>query len=116
MAAGAFCHGDWMYTLFRCDMPAAQHLHINCKEVCTVVQAVSRWAPLWYGKNVTVHTDSTVTKAFINEGRSAKNPYINCLLRKMAWHCARLSCNLSAVHVAGSLNVMANTISLLHEG
>ena len=20
---------DWMYTLFRCDMPAAQHLHIS---------------------------------------------------------------------------------------
>ena len=83
MAAGAFCQGDWMYTLFRCDMPAAQHLHIDCKEVCAVVQAVSRWAPLWYGKNVIVHTDSTVTKAIISEGHSAKNTYINCLLRKM---------------------------------
>ena len=65
--------------------------------------------------SVVVHADSTVTKATVNKGRS-KNPYINCLLRKMAWHCARLNCNLSAVHVAGSLNVMADTISGLHEG
>ena len=62
-----------------------------------------------------MHTDSTVTKATVNKGRS-KNPYINCLLRKMAWHCARLNCNLAAVHVACSLNVMADTISRLHEG
>ena len=62
MATGAFCQGDWMYTLFCCDMPAAQHLHINYNEVCAVVEAVSRRAPFWYGKSVTVHTDSTVTK------------------------------------------------------
>ena len=62
-----------------------------------------------------MHTDSTITKAIVNKGGS-KNPYINCLLRKVAWPCARLNCNLSAVHVAGGLNVMADTVSGLHEG
>ena len=57
LAAGAFYQGDWMFTLFPRDMPAAQHLHINYKAVCAVVQAVSRWAPLSYGKSV----DSTQT-------------------------------------------------------
>ena len=28
-AAGAVYQGDWMYALFRCEMPAAQHLHIK---------------------------------------------------------------------------------------
>ncbi|KAK7464563.1 hypothetical protein BaRGS_00037873 [Batillaria attramentaria] len=91
-------------------MPAAEDLHINYKEVCAVVQAVSRWAPRWCGKSVIVHTDSTVTKSIINKGRS-RNPYINCLLRKMAWECVRRNCDVSAVHVSGSVNVVADTIS-----
>ena len=114
-AAGAFYRGDWTYTVFDCDLPAAKDLHINYKEVCAVVLAVGRWAPLWRGERVIVHTDSIVTKCIINKGRS-RNAYINCLLRKMAWDCAKLNCNISAVHVAGKVNLMADTISRLHEG
>lgn len=115
MAAGAFWNGDWQYTVFAVDMPAAYKLHINYKEVCAVVQAVSRWAPYWKGKHVVVHTDSTVTKAIINKGRS-RNSYVNSLLRKMAWVCAKMNCSVSAVHVAGSVNLFADSISRLHEG
>ena len=34
----------------------------------------------------------------------------------MAWECAKINCRISAVHVAGSINIMADTVSHLHEG
>lgn len=114
-AAGAFYQSDWVYTCFEKDIPAAKNLHINFKEIIAVVKAVERWSHLWAGKSVVFHTDSTVAKGVINKGRST-NTYVNCLLRKMAWECAKTNCNISAVHVAGSVNIMADSISRLHEG
>ena len=114
-AVGAFYRGDWLYSPFIQDTPAAAELHINFKEVIAVVKSVERWLPLWRGMHVVFHTDSTVTKGIINKGRST-NPYVNSLLRKMAWDCARANCSVSAVHVAGAVNIMADTISRLHEG
>lgn len=111
--AGIFWQGHWRYTVFECDMPLVASLHINYKEICAVVKAVDYWAPFWQGKTVIIHTDSVVTKAAINKGWS-KNSYVNCLLRKMAWTC-KVNCKLKAVHVPGSLNALADTISRLHE-
>ena len=72
----------------------------------------------WPGKTVIVHTDSTVTKSVINKGWS-RNAYmyiyVNCLLRKMAWSCAKLNCKLKAVHVAGAISILPDTIWRLHE-
>ena len=113
--AGAFYKGDWVYTVFEHDIPAASDLHINFKEVIAITKAAERWAHLWEGASVVFHTDSMVTLGIINKGRST-NRYVNSLLRKMAWTCARLNCNLSAVHVAGAVNIVADTISRLHEG
>ena len=114
-AAGAFYNGDWLYTVFEKDIPAADKLHINFKEVLSIVQAVKRWGFLWEGKDVIFHTDSTVTKGIINKGRST-NEYINALLRKMAWDCAKRNCRIKAVHISGAVNIKADVISRLHEG
>lgn len=113
-AAGAFCQGDWLYTVFHCDLPAAEKLHINYKEVCAVFQAVKQWAPLWRGRTVIVQTDSTVTKGIINKGRS-RNAFVNRLLRQMFWICAKHDCVVRAISVSGSINIVADTVSRLHE-
>ena len=113
--AGAFYEGEWAYSVFQTDLPAAAKLHISYKEVWAVVQVVRLWAPCWRSRSVVFHTDSTVTQAIINKGRS-KNPYVNSLLRKLAWECAMINCRISAVHVAGSFNIMADSVSRLHEG
>jgi hypothetical protein len=113
-AAGSFWLGQWEYIVFHCDMPKASRLHINYKEICAVVRAVDKWSQLWQGHTVVFHTDSTVTKAVINKGWS-KNVYINSLLRRMAWKCAKLNIRVKAAHVSGSINTMADTISRLHE-
>ena len=95
-------------------MPAATHFHINYKDICAVVCAADYWAHLWHGKTVIIHTDSTVTKSVINKWWS-RNACVNHLLRKMAWSCAKLNCKLKAVHVAGAMNILPDTISRLHE-
>ena len=113
-ASGAFYQGDWWYSVFQCDLPAAASLHINYKEVCAVQLAVKRWAHLWKGKKVFVHTDSTVTKSIINKGRSP-NAFINQVLRQLFWICAKNECSLHAVSVSGCLNIYPDTISRLHQ-
>ena len=114
LAAGIFQQGKWTYTVFNCDMPAATHLHINYKDICALVHTMEDWAHLWHGKTVIVHTDSTVTKSVINKEWS-RNAYVNRLLRKMAWSCAKLNCKLKAVHVAGAINILPDSASQLHE-
>ena len=114
VSAGAFCNGDWCYTVFQCDIPAASNLHINYKETVAVVNAVTMWADRFKYRNIIVHTDSTATKGIINKGYT-KNVFINALLRKMFWSCVNHNCQVIAVSVPGALNQMADTISRLHE-
>lgn len=113
-AAGAFWKGQWKYLAFDVDWPAASSLHINYKEVIAVINSVNHWAHMWKGKRVIMHTDSSVTKSVINRGWS-RNKYINALLRKTAFLCARENITLRAIHVPGVLNILPDTVSRLHE-
>ena len=113
-AAGTFWCGHWQYLMFDCDQPAASPLHINFKEICAVVSAVDRWAYKWRGKSVVIHTDSMVTKSVL-KGGWCRNAYVNSLLRKLAFVCARLATTLTAMHVAGVKTLLPETISRLHE-
>ena len=113
-ALGAFRQGDWIYSVFECNLPATASLHITHKETLAVTSAVEHWAPHWHGKTVVVHTDSTVTKSVINRGRSKCN-LVNRHLRKMFWTCAKYNCSVFAVSVSGSINLFADTVSRLHE-
>jgi hypothetical protein len=70
VSAGAFCGGDWQYTVFQCDVPAATGLHINYKEVIAAVSAIEVRAHKCVGKTVVIPTDSTATKGIINKGRT----------------------------------------------
>lgn len=113
-ATGAFWRGDWTYSVFACDRPAAADLHINYKEVCAVLDATKRWAPRWRNCSVIIHTDSTVTKAIINKGRS-KNKFINACLRNLFWLSVRFNFTIRAIHVPGQVNILPDTVSRLHE-
>lgn len=114
VAAGAFWKSRWKYLVFDIDWPAAASLHINYKEIIAVIHSVGQWAHFWCGKRIIVHTDSAVTKSAINRGYSRDN-YVNALLRKMAFLCAKNNITLKAIHVPGIINVIPDTISRLHE-
>ena len=75
-------------------------MHINYKEVCTIASAVARWAMLWAGRTVVVLTNSAITKAILNTGRS-KNALINDMLHTVCWK--SVTFELRTVQVPGSL-------------
>lgn len=113
-AGGAFCHGDWVYTSWLADCPLLQPHHINTKELAAVVLSALRWRHLWAGHHVIVHTDSDVTKAIINKG-SARNMTCLHLLQLLGALAVDYGFTVSAVHIPGRDNVLADTISRLHE-
>jgi len=61
-----------------------------------------------------VHTDSAVTKAILDKGRS-KNAFINDVLRAVSWRSVTFDFELRAIHVPGSLTGIPDVISRLHE-
>ena len=69
---------------------------------------------MWAGRTVVVHTDTAVTKAILNKGRS-KNAFINDVLRAVCWRSVTFDFDLRAIHVPGSLIGILDAISRLHE-
>ena len=108
--------------------------HTNVKEFATVVLAAQRWGPLWANKRVLVRSDNSNTVSCV----MSRSPLIMKLMRCMFW-LSTVSCvvsrspptmklvrcmfwlsavhtfRLSAIHVPGVDNVLADKISRLHE-
>ena len=112
--AGAFCNGDWIYSNWAEDCKPAVNLHINYKEVLAVIIAARRWGETWKNTEVTVCTDSTVTKAIINKG-TCKNPYVMSALRELFCSMVKYDFKLHAIHIPGVLNEIPDSISRLHD-
>jgi hypothetical protein len=114
VGAGMFCGGDWEYVNWQQDMPIANKLHINYKEVMAVVWAAHKWASKWVNLDVIVVTDSTVAKAIINKG-TCRNKFVMGALRQVFWLSAKFNFKLRAIHVPGCINNIPDAISRLHE-
>jgi hypothetical protein len=113
-AAGAFNQGDWVYTHWQTHWPGAASLHINYKEVLALEPAVERWAHLWAGKKVFVHSDNQAAVAIINKG-SCRDSFVMASLRRVFWASAVHNFRLRAVYYPGSSNFIADAVSRLHE-
>nr|XP_006819860.1 PREDICTED: uncharacterized protein LOC102805774 [Saccoglossus kowalevskii] len=113
-ASGIFYRGDWQYTQWGLDWPEASTLHINHKEVLSVVLASRRWAPRWRNCTVLIHTDSMVALANINKGTS-RHRLVMGVLRELFWLSVCYNFNISAIHVPGKLNHIPDAISRLHQ-
>ena len=96
------------------DSPSLHPHHINTKELAAVLMGALRWCHLWVGHHVIMHTDSTVTQGVINKG-SARNTTCLHLLQLLASLAVDYGFTISAEHIPGHNNVLADTISRLHE-
>ena len=112
--AGVFVQGKWRYIHWKKDIPKADSLHINNKEVLAAIVGVKHWAQELAGCDVTIVTDSTAAKGILNKGRS-KNKYIMSQLRHLFWVITEFNIRLRAVHCPGVLNQIPDAISRLHE-
>ena len=112
--AGAFFRGDWAYHSFVMDNPAVRDLHINYKEVLAVVLAVKQWGSKWCNQHVIIYSDSTTAVGTINKG-TCRNPIAMHYLRELFWLSAIYNFRITASHIPGIENAIADAISRLHE-
>ena len=73
-----------------------------------------RWCQTWANKQVVVMTDNTVTQAVINKG-TATNPTMLSLLMELSYLSLQWNFSITAVHINGSRNIIADSISRMHE-
>ena len=112
-AAGGVFGTDWFYVNWTRDLPQAQALHINEKEVLAVVVASHRWAPFWANKRIIIRSDNITTVASINKCTS-RNDFIMQCLRKLFWLGVTFNFHLTSRHVPGHLNIAADAASRIH--
>ena len=112
--AGSFWGNDWFYCNWNLDCAAAEDLHINEKELMTVVLAAARWCHGWQNQRIYVFSDNMVTVAGVNQGTS-RNPIIMECLRYLFWLSVTFNFHLRAIHIKGKYNDKADMLSRLHE-
>ena len=85
-------------------------LSIGYKELYAVVAACSTWGHHWSSMRLRIHCDNAAVVACIRSGTS-RAPRLMPLLRCLVMICARQNFVLSAEHVAGRTNVIADALS-----
>lgn len=112
--AGGHWGSSWFYTNWSSDIPSAMLLHINEKETLAVCLAAHFWAPAWANKRIIVYSDNMVTVASINKC-SSRNNIVMRFLRYLFWLSAKFNFHLSARHIQGKHNCLADSVSRLHD-
>lgn len=93
------------------------HLHdvksssnINVLELIPVWLSLVRWGHIWRDLHAVCFTDNSSVMCMINKGVST-NDLCMVLLRDIFWRCAINNIFLTARHVPGSLNTIADLLS-----
>jgi hypothetical protein len=114
VGGGAHYLSDWFYTNWEADYPTQSEEHINVLELLSVFHAIKRWGHLWAGKIFLIRTDNTATMSAINKGTSRSRAMMP-IVRDIFWLCIKFECIVVSTHLAGTLNVMADHLSRLHD-
>ena len=84
--------------------------HIAIKEMVPVVIASAIWGREWEGKSIRILSDNAAVVAAINNNTSRVKEIAH-LLRCLAFVVAQWQCHLSAAHIPGAHNTVADAIS-----
>ena len=111
-AGGATCRDE----CFTCEFPddivrTAQH--ITALELYTIVVAVEFWAPKLRQRKFVVSCDNEAAVTMVNSG-SSKVPLMQRCLRQLRFTAAVYDCELTARHIPGVHNVLADALSRWH--
>ena len=83
---------------------------ITTKELLPIVFAAAIWGHAWTGKSILCHCDNEAVVTIINSGTS-KEPEAMALLRCLFFIAARNNLLITAAHLPGSLNQVADALS-----
>jgi hypothetical protein len=101
----------WEGRCFAEDVPHAMSAsHVSVWEMAAVVRAAASWAHEWKGKRVLCRTDNSQVVAAIAGGFS-REPEKMALVRELCMLEVEFDFSLSAVHIAGKINDIADALS-----
>ncbi len=104
---GAYSQAAW----FQYQWSAATtEYHITAKELLPIVIAAAIWGKAWAGKSILCRCDNEAVVYIINSGTS-KDPTVMGLMRCLYFICAKFNLLISAVHLAGIANSLADALS-----
>ncbi len=90
--------------------PHWDKVDISTKELVPIAVAAAVWGHSWVGKHVRFHSDNAAVVACVQK-RSAKSPPLVQLLRCISLYGAYYGFQISAEHVPGVVNVVADALS-----
>ena len=104
---GAYCNGQWLQYQW-------SHLTIDyditAKELLPIVFATAIWGRDWENKSILCRCDNEAVVHIINTGTS-RDPVAMGLMRCLYFIAAKFNLLLSAVHIAGVANGLADALS-----
>ena len=105
--AGAFWKSEW----FQLKWPTVlQEEQIAVKELAPITIACALWGPRWTGSSIRVHSDNEAVVTVVNSGYS-RQPVMMHLLRCIFFFKAKFDFTLTAAHIPGQYNTLADALS-----
>lgn len=92
---------------------SASSNNINVLELIPVWLCLIRCAHQWRDLHVVCHTDNSSVMAMINKGFSSNNLCM-AILRDIFWRCAVYNIHITARHIPGSDNIVADLLSRIY--
>jgi hypothetical protein len=82
-------------------------------ELKTVLESAKHWGSCWLCMHVQVRSDNMATVAAINKGTSRSEDLLS-VIQEMFWLSVKLNFRLTASHIPGKINILADRLSRLH--
>ena len=82
----------------------------HAKELLPILLAVATWGPYWRSSQILVKCDNTVVVNILSSSTS-RDPLVMNLLRTLHFISAYYAIHITAQHIAGSENIVADAIS-----
>lgn len=111
---GVYFNGDFFYVNWSVDMPSFLDEHINVKGFLCIFLAICRWGIHLKNKRFICFSDNKSALSWLNKGTS-RNPMAMLICRCLFWFTDSLNCSLVAKCLPGKRNVVADTVSRLHD-
>ncbi|XP_063055926.1 uncharacterized protein LOC134449746 [Engraulis encrasicolus] len=109
---GGYFQGQWFADTWPVEFrtPASGSASIALFEIYPIVVASMLWGKDWSRKRIVLHCDNEAVVNIINKGRSSCTSIMS-LVRRLTWQSVLLNFIITAEHIPGSHNVVADALS-----
>lgn len=108
---GGYYNGQWFQSRWPSEISLDNSdMSIAYMELYPIVIAAMLWGHRWSGKRIKFHCDNQTTVDIIRKGRS-KSANIMTIMRRLTWCNFTNNCFITAVHIPGKLNNIADSLS-----